>query len=227
MKLGLTFLLLIGISISGCKNSRLSRQEKGAIIGVGAGAAMGAIIGNRSGNTAVGAIIGAAIGGTAGTLIGVYMDKQARELERKVENAKVERIGEGIKMTFDSGLLFGFDSYKLTAETQSNLDNLAEVIKEYNDTDILIEGHTDNVGAQNYNVSLSERRAKAIADYLRDKKVTRSRLRTEGYGENQPIVSNDTKRGQDQNRRVEIVITASEKLKKNVIKEVSKESAIR
>ncbi|TDB67064.1 OmpA family protein [Arundinibacter roseus] len=217
--------LMLTVGISGCKNSKLSRQEKGAIIGVGSGAAAGAVIGRKSGNTAVGAIIGAAVGGTAGTLIGVYMDKQARELEQKVENAKVERIGEGIKMTFDSGLLFGFDSYDLTAETRTNLDNLAEVVKEYDDTDILIEGHTDDVGAEDYNRQLSERRAKAVADYLRDKKVTRSRLRTEGYGENQPIVSNDTKRGQDQNRRVEIVITASEKLKKNVKKEVSKEAA--
>jgi outer membrane protein OmpA-like peptidoglycan-associated protein len=216
-------LLLCCVGIPGCKNSKLSRQEKGAIIGVGTGAAAGAVIGKKSGNTAVGAIIGAAVGGTVGTLIGVYMDKQARELERKVEGAKVERIGEGIKMTFDSGLLFGFDSAELTAATRSNLDNVAEVMKDYDETDILIEGHTDNVGADAYNERLSQQRAEAVADYLRKKNVARKRLRTVGYGEEQPLTSNATKSGQQQNRRVEVVITANDKLKEKLKKEADRD----
>lgn len=216
-------LTMVSLFSQGCKNSRLSNQEKGAIIGIGTGAAAGAVIGNKSGNTAVGAIIGAAVGGTAGTLIGIYMDKQARELEKKVENAKVERIGEGIKMTFDSGLLFGFDSYSISEATRKNLDNMAEVLKDYEDTDILIEGHTDSVGDEQYNQNLSEKRAEAVSDYLRQHKVKRKRLRTVGYGENQPIASNDDQAGQKLNRRVEVVITASEKLKQNVKKEVAKQ----
>jgi outer membrane protein OmpA-like peptidoglycan-associated protein len=221
----LAFVVLALPVLQGCKNSKLSNQEKGAIIGIGTGAAAGAVIGKKSGNTAVGAIIGAAVGGTAGTLIGVYMDKQARELEQKVENAKVERIGEGIKLTFDSGLLFGFDSYQISDATRKNLENMAEVLKDYDETDILIEGHTDNVGEETYNQKLSVNRADAVADYLRQNNVKRNRLVTKGYGESQPIASNADAKGQRLNRRVEVVITANEKLKKNVKKEVEKQKA--
>ncbi len=221
----LAILILTVPVLEGCKNSKLSNQEKGAIIGIGTGAAAGAVIGNKSGNTAVGAIIGAAVGGTAGTLIGIYMDKQARELEQKVENAKVERIGEGIKLTFDSGLLFGFDSYQISDATRKNLDNMAEVLQDYDETDILIEGHTDNVGEDAYNQKLSVNRAEAVADYLRQNSVKRNRLVTKGYGEMQPLTSNADASGQRLNRRVEVVITANEKLKKNVKKEVEKQKS--
>lgn len=221
----LAILILTVPVLEGCKNSKLSNQEKGAIIGIGTGAAAGAVIGNKSGNTAVGAIIGAAVGGTAGTLIGIYMDKQARELEQKVENAKVERIGEGIKLTFDSGLLFGFDSYQISDATRKNLDNMAEVLQDYDETDILIEGHTDNVGEEAYNQKLSVNRAEAVAAYLRQNSVKRNRLVTKGYGENQPITTNADASGQRLNRRVEVVITANEKLKKNVKKEVEKQKS--
>ncbi|WP_247235112.1 OmpA family protein [Telluribacter sp. SYSU D00476] len=210
----LTAAVLIGSTMTGCKNSKLSKQEKGAIIGVGAGGAAGAIIGKRSGNTAVGAIIGAAVGGSAGALIGVYMDKQAKELEQKVEGAKVERVGEGIKMTFESGFLFGFDSEKINSETRANLDRMAEVLKKYEDTEILIEGHTDSKGSDDYNQRLSTRRAEAVAAYLRSANVSRKRLQTVGYGESQPVTTNDTEAGRQQNRRVEVVIVANEKLKK-------------
>lgn len=220
--IALSILVLSAPLLEGCKNSKLSNQEKGAIIGIGTGAAAGAVIGNKSGNTAVGAIIGAAVGGTAGTLIGIYMDKQARELEQKVENAKVERIGEGIKITFDSGLLFGFDSYQISSDTRKNLDNMAKVLQDYDETNILIEGHTDSVGEDAYNQKLSEKRAEAVATYLRVKDVKRSRLVTKGYGEGQPVASNADDSGQKQNRRVEVVITANEKLKKDVKKEVEK-----
>lgn len=213
MNIGLTALVLLSMSVTGCKNSKLSRQEKGAIIGVGAGAATGALIGKRSGNTAVGVIIGAAVGGSAGTLIGLYMDKQARELERKLEDAKVERIGEGIKITFDSGLLFALDSYTLSNETRKNIDSMADVIKEYNETAILIEGHTDNTGTGAYNQDLSENRAKSVFNYLVAKNVDKNRIRTVGYGESQPISANTTKSGQQLNRRVEVVITANKQLK--------------
>lgn len=222
----LALLMCVG-TFTGCKNSKLSNQEKGAIIGIGTGAATGAVIGKKSGNTAVGAIIGAAVGGTVGTLIGVYMDKQARELEKKVENAKVERIGEGIRMTFDSGLLFGFDSYTLSTETRKNLDNLAEVLQEYDETDILIEGHTDATGTDAYNRKLSQQRAESVANYLKKENVKGRRIRTVGYGEEQPIASNESEIGQKNNRRVEVVITANDKLKDKLKKETSKSAAIR
>ncbi len=217
---GLLLLAFSVCSLPSCKNSKLSKQEKGAIIGVGTGAVAGAVIGNRSGNTAVGAIIGAAVGGTTGTLIGLYMDKQARKLEEKVKGAKVERIGEGIKMTFDSGLLFGFDSYALTPETRKNLNNMAEVLNEYDDTDILIEGHTDSKGTDVYNQSLSENRAKAVSVYLRAKSVKAKRLEAIGYGERQPIATEPEKEAL--NRRVEVVITANKKLKRDVKRQAGK-----
>ena len=211
--IGLVAILLATGSLSSCKNSKLSRQEKGALIGIGAGGAAGAAIGKAAGNTAVGAIIGAAVGGSAGAVIGIYMDKQAKELEKSVEGAKVERVGEGIRMTFDSGLLFGFDSAELTSQTKQNLDKMAEILKKYEDTEILIEGHTDATGSAEYNQKLSERRADAVAKYLRSENVARKRLDTVGYGKNQPVASNDTDAGRKQNRRVEVVIVANEKLK--------------
>ncbi|WP_373515095.1 OmpA family protein [Persicitalea sp.] len=218
----LLFLLVFSVcSLPSCKNSKLSNQEKGAIIGAGTGAVAGAVIGNKSGNTAVGAIIGAAVGGTAGTLIGLYMDNQARKLKEKVKGAKVERIGEGIKMTFDSGLLFDFDSYALTAETRKNLDNVAEVLNEYEDTDILVEGHTDSKGTDSYNQNLSEKRAMAVSTYLKAKNVKSRRLESVGYGETQPIATEPDK--QALNRRVEVVITANDKLKRDVKRKVKKE----
>lgn len=224
VKTSIFLLLALSVcSLPSCKNSKLSNQEKGAIIGAGTGAVAGAVIGNKSGSTAVGAIIGAAAGGTAGTLIGLYMDKQARKLEEKVKDAKVERIGEGIKMTFDSGLLFDFDSYALTAETRKNLDNMAEVLNEYEDTDVLIEGHTDSKGTDSYNQSLSENRAKAVSIYLRAKNVKAKRLESVGYGETQLIATEPDK--QALNRRVEVVITANKKLKRDIKRKVEKEGA--
>ncbi len=222
IKINIVLLLAFCVcSLPACKNSKLSNQEKGAIIGAGTGAVAGAVIGNKSGSTAVGAIIGAAVGGTAGTLIGLYMDKQARKLEEKVKGAKVERIGEGIKMTFDSGLLFDFDSYALTAATRKNLDNMAEVLNEYEDTDILIEGHTDSKGTDSYNQDLSEKRAKAVANYLKAENVKSKRLESVGYGETQLLSTEPEK--QALNRRVEVVITANKKLRRDVKRQVEKE----
>ena len=155
------FILALVVTIPlGCNTSR---AFKGGAIGAGAGGVIGGVIGSRSDNTATGAIIGAAIGGTAGALIGKYMDKQANELEENLEGAKIERVGEGIKVTFDSGILFNFDSAKLTGASRENLENLAVTLNKYKDTNILIEGHTDDRGETKYNQKLSERRAKTVA----------------------------------------------------------------
>ncbi|MEQ9438975.1 MAG: OmpA family protein [Cyclobacteriaceae bacterium] len=198
--------------LSGCAST--NNTTKGGAIGAGAGGAVGAVIGNASGNTAVGAIIGASVGGAAGAVIGRQMDKQAEELQKDLENATVERVGEGIKITFDSGLLFDFDSDDLRATTEQDLSEMAETLKKYDDTSILIEGHTDASGAEDYNQDLSEERANSVATYLQQLGVKDNRLSIQGYGEDQPVADNDTDAGRQQNRRVEVAIFANDKMVK-------------
>lgn len=190
----------------GCK---ASNSTKGAGIGAGTGAVLGGLIGNKSGNTAVGAIIGAGVGGATGAIIGQRMDKQAAELRNDLKGATVERVGEGIKITFDSGLMFDFDSYTLTSGTKNNLTNLAKTLTKYDDTDVLIEGHTDAKGSNEYNMKLSEQRSEAVENYLMGQQVKGTRITTKGYGEEQPISTVD-----EQNRRVEVAIYANKKMKR-------------
>lgn len=210
------WVLVLGISahlplLSGCS---ASNTAKGGAIGAGAGGAVGAAIGKAAGNTAVGAIIGASVGGTTGALIGRRMDKQAEELQRDLEDATVERVGEGIKITFDSGLLFDIDSDALQATTREDLGEMATILKKYEDTNVLIEGHTDSTGEEAYNQELSEQRATSVADYLQQEGVSYDRLTTRGYGEEQPVAENDTEAGRQQNRRVDVAIFANERMVK-------------
>lgn len=208
----LKFFLLAGLIVLASCNT--SRTLRGGAIGAGAGGAIGGVIGSKSDNTAKGAILGAVIGGTAGALVGKYMDKQAEELQRDLEGAKVERIGEGIKITFDSGILFGFDSSALTSTSEKNISQLAEILKKYDDTEILIEGHTDSKGSESYNQKLSEERAASVGNYLATLGVANSRITEVGYGETQPVADNSTEAGRKQNRRVEVAIFANDKLKR-------------
>ncbi len=203
------WVLLIIVSVQVMLGCKASNMAKGTAIGAGSGAVIGGIIGKQSGNTAVGAIIGAAVGGTAGAIIGKNMDKQAAELKEDLKGATIERVGEGIKITFDSGLMFDFDSYTLTAGTKENLTGLAKTLNKYPDTNILIEGHTDKKGTEKYNMNLSQQRAKSVATYMEQLNVQSSRITTNGYGELQPVSEND-----QQNRRVEVAIFANEKMKK-------------
>ncbi|PSL01420.1 OmpA family protein [Cecembia rubra] len=205
----LSFLILVSI-LSSCKN--WNNTQKGAVIGAGTGAAVGAVIGNKSGQAARGAGIGAVVGGVAGTAIGVYMDKQAKKMEEQIKDAEIERVDEGIKVTFASGILFGFDSHSLTPASQENLQKFAEILREYPDTDIMIEGHTDNKGSRSYNQGLSERRAQSVRNYLKMKNVSDARMQTVGYSFDRPVATNDTEEGRAKNRRVEILITANEDL---------------
>jgi len=191
----------------------LNSTQKGGAIGAGAGGSIGGVIGNQSGNTAVGAIIGATVGGAAGALIGRQMDKQAEELEEDLEGAEVTRVGEGIKVTFDSGLLFDFDSYALRGNTKDDLREMTETLKKYENTNILIEGHTDSQGSEDYNQELSEERAESVSKYLIDLGINPGRINTVGYGEEQPIAENDTESGRQENRRVEVAIYANEEMK--------------
>jgi outer membrane protein OmpA-like peptidoglycan-associated protein len=206
----LTGLLLVG-SLS-C--SSMSRSQKGAVIGAAAGGLAGGIIGKQAGNTAVGAILGAAIGGAAGAYIGNYMDKQAEEIERDIEGAKIERVGEGIKITFDSGLLFAVDKAALNDRSRAELAKLAVILNKYEDTSILLEGHTDATGSEEHNLDLSRLRAQSVSNCLSKNSVDPRRFTIMGYGESQPIASNETIDGQQQNRRVEVAIFATDKLKK-------------
>lgn len=206
--------LLLIIGLAGCES--LNRAQTGAIIGTGAGAAVGAVAGAALGDTAKGAIIGAVVGGAAGAIIGSQMDRQARELEEKLKGANVERLGEAIAIKFDSGLLFGFDSSDISTDARNNLTLLANSLKEYDNTDVVIIGHTDSVGSETYNQGLSERRAKSAADFLVTQGISRDRLIVEGRGEVEPIADNATDEGRRLNRRVEVLILASEDFRMEV-----------
>jgi len=206
----IVLLLLPSLLLLGCG---ASKTVKGGAIGAGAGAIIGGIIGKQAGNTAVGAILGAAIGGTAGALIGNYMDRQAEEMQRDLEGAKVERVGEGIKITFQSGILFDVNKSELRSEAKTNIDNLAKILNKYDDTNILVEGHTDADGSEDYNQTLSEKRANAVSNYAKGLGVAGVRFTAVGYGETQSVASNETTDGKQQNRRVEIAVFANEKLK--------------
>lgn len=208
--IGLISVLLI-LSFAGCAS--MKKRDRGVLIGAGAGAVVGGVIGDKAGNTAAGAILGAVIGGVAGGYIGNYMDKQAEEIERDLEGARVERIGEGIKITFDSGILFDINSSALRPEAKANLGRLSEILNKYADTDILVEGHTDSTGGSDHNLDLSMRRAQSVANYVTGLQVLANRFRIMGYGEDQPIASNVSAKGRQANRRVEIAIFANDKLK--------------
>ncbi len=203
--------LAVSILIYGCG---ASNAVKGGVIGGVGGGVVGGVIGHYAGNTVLGAIIGAAVGGTAGALIGNYMDKQADEMKNDIAGAKIERVGEGIKITFDSGILFGTNSSTLEPQAKTNISKLAVILNKYPDTNILVTGHTDSDGSEQYNQLLSERRAKIVSDYTEMQGVSFSRFSVVGLGESEPVASNATPEGKRINRRVEIAIFANDKLKK-------------
>jgi outer membrane protein OmpA-like peptidoglycan-associated protein len=202
------------MSIVGC--SSLSKTERGAAIGAGAGAVIGGAVGAKYGGTAKGAIIGAAVGGTAGAIIGQQMDKQAKDLEEELEGAEVDRVGEGIAVKFDNSLMFDFDSAQLRSSARGELSALASNLQEYPNTDLVIVGHTDAVGSDEYNLALSQRRAEAARSHLVAEGVSPGRVTTVGKGEREPISSNDTDAGRQQNRRVEVAIYANEEFRDEV-----------
>ena len=210
-RLSLAMILMATVLFAGC--SSMNRTQKGAAAGTAAGGAMGAVIGKASDNTAMGAIIGAAVGGAAGAVIGHQMDKQAEEIAKTVPDARVLRVGEGIIVEFNSAVLFGFDESALSADAKYSIDKLVLVLDEYPDTDIEIQGHTDSSGSVTYNQALSERRANSVAGYLISENVDVSRLTIVGYGETLPKYLNETEYGRTQNRRVEFLITANEKMR--------------
>lgn len=203
-----------------------NNTQKGAGIGVVAGSVIGGILGNnigKGGNTALGAVIGAAVGGAAGGIIGHNMDQQAQKIEQVLPGAEVVRTEEGINLILDekSNVTFEYNKSSLTSTAKENLNKLIEVFKEYPDTNLLIVGYTDNVGSQAYNLPLSEQRAKSVRDYLVEHGIAASRLTYIGRGIEEPIASNDTAEGRAKNRRVEIAITANDKMKADAQKQAN------
>ena len=194
----------VTVTTSACAS--MSNKEKGAVIGAAAGGAVGGVVGKNTGSTARGAIIGAAVGGAAGAIIGHQMDQQATELQLEIPGAVVERVGEGIQVTFASGLLYDFDSDAIRPEAGTNLRNLATSLKKYANTELLIVGHTDALGSTTYNQDLSWRRAYSASGYLAAQGVSSDRLHSSGRGELDALASNGTEAGRQTNRRIEVAI---------------------
>lgn len=213
-------LTTLALVVSACHETK--KSTKGAIIGGVGGAVIGTVIGKAAGNKTLGTIIGAAVGGTVGAIIGNKMDKQAEEIKKDVPNAKVERVGEGIVVEFNSKILFAFDKSDLTAEARKNLGDLVTILKKYPDTNIEIQGHTDNKGTEEYNQGLSERRASAVSSFLSSNAISAQRITIKGFGEMAPKYTNETEEGRAENRRVEFLITANEKMKADAAKEAEK-----
>lgn len=212
--IALTILLIA--SCSTIQNS--NKKQRGAVIGSAGGAAAGAAIGSQigKGNTALGAIIGAVVGGATGAYIGDRMDRQAEKIEQEVPGAEVTRVGEGINVTFDenSGVHFDTEKYDINASSAATLEKLGNILNEYPNSNILIEGHTDSSGSDAYNYTLSKKRANSVSSFLKNKGIASSRLITKWYGETQPKHDNSTSEGRAKNRRVELAIIANDELKK-------------
>ena len=218
---GLASLLVLTSFFTSCDSMKnANNTQKGAGIGVATGALIGGLIGASSGNAAWGAAIGGAVGGVAGGVIGNKMDKQAREIDQALPGADVERVGEGIHLTLkEDSVLFDTNKASLTAKAKANLDKLLPVFNEYSDTNIEIFGYTDSTGSPEFNLTLSQKRAESVKNYLISKGLVASRFKTTGLGIEQPIATNDTPEGRSQNRRVEFAITANDKMKEDAKKE--------
>jgi outer membrane protein OmpA-like peptidoglycan-associated protein len=206
----MTVVLALSLMLTGCS----SNLRTGAL----GGAAAGAVVGGLASGSARGAIIGAAVGGAAGAAIGAVMDSQAEDLQDRLPNARVERVGEGIQITFDSGILFDVNSSTLRSAAQQNLTDLVRSLEEYEGTDVLVVGHTDSTGEDSYNQSLSERRSDAARNFLVGAGLDADRVSAMGRGEMEPIDSNDTEAGRQENRRVEVAIFASEEMQQEMLR---------
>jgi outer membrane protein OmpA-like peptidoglycan-associated protein len=230
------FIAVAIIICVGCDTTKkMNNTQKGAVIGSASGAAIGGVIGNNVGNknnTALGAIIGAVVGGAAGGVIGNKMDKQAEAIKSEIPGAEVTRVGEGINVTFNennpdgskAGVYFATGRYDINSNSKLALDKLIKVFETYPETNILIEGHTDNVGTETDNETLSQNRAIAVGNYLKAANIDPSRLTIKWYGETQPKVDNASDVNRALNRRVEFAVTANDKMKEPAAKEAANKS---
>jgi len=218
-KIGLILLaVMLTASVTSCKSvQNANNKQKGGVIGATAGGILGAIIGNnvgKGGNGELGAVIGGVIGGGAGVLIGNKMDKQAQQIENEIPGATVERVDDGIVVTFDenSGVYFNTAKYDVNAASQETLNKLVAVFQEYPDTNVLVVGHTDSVGSEASNLTLSKNRAESVTNYFLAKGLSAGRFTTNWYGEAQPTHDNTTAEGRAKNRRVNVAILPNEKM---------------
>ncbi len=218
--------LTLIISLGSCEATRnANNKQKGAVIGATGGAILGAIIGNnagKGGNGELGAVIGGVVGGGAGVLIGAKMDKQAQKIEEEIPGAQVERVDDGIVVTFDenSGVYFDTAKYNINVASQASLDKLSNILREYPDTNVLVVGHTDSVGSEEMNMTLSKNRAQAVTNYfVQNKGLSSGRFTTNWYGETAPVADNSTAEGRAKNRRVNLAILPNEKMKNEAKKQ--------
>jgi outer membrane protein OmpA-like peptidoglycan-associated protein len=183
---------------------RISKAAIGGLGGAFGGYLLGDIVGGRRDRTEK--IVGAGIGALAGAGIGTYMDRQERELRERTAGTGIDVVRQGDELVLDmpSGITFDFDSTAIRPQFRQTLDQVSDTLRRYDQTYVDVYGHTDSVGSDAYNQGLSERRASAVADYLTSRGVQSARLGTRGYGETQPVASNDTEEGRAENRRVEI-----------------------
>jgi outer membrane protein OmpA-like peptidoglycan-associated protein len=216
----LTLSLIVIVSLTNCKATQnANNKQKGAVIGTAGGAILGAIIGNNSGKKGdgggLGAVIGGVVGGTAGVLIGQKMDKQAQKIEEEIPGAVVERIDDGIVVTFDenSGVFFETNKYNINTASNTLLTKLSNILKEYPDTNVLVIGHTDSSGADAYNMTLSKNRAESVTNFFISKGIASNRFTTSWFGEEQPVADNTTPEGRAKNRRVNLAIVPNDKMK--------------
>lgn len=207
------------VCLSGCKTwNGMSKTGQGAIIGTGGGAALGSIIGALAGNTAVGAVIGGAVGAGAGAVIGNRMDKVKKQAQAQLPNATVETVKDAnnldaVKVTFDSGILFATNKADLNQTSKNELNNLANIMKQNSDVSIDVRGYTDSTGSDAINQPLSVNRAQSVANYLTQNGVKYSQMKNvNGYGSSNPVASNETAAGRQQNRRVEVYLYASKEM---------------
>ena len=215
----LTLILSLCVVLSSCSTwNNMSKTGQGAIIGTGGGAALGAIIGGIAGNAGIGTAIGAAVGAGTGAIIGNRMDKVKKKAEAELKDAQVETVKDSngldaVKVTFNSGILFATNKYDLNDNSKSELNNLANIMKQNSDVSIDIKGYTDSTGSDKINNPLSLNRAQSVANYLTQNGVAYSQLKNvQGLGSSNPVASNDTEAGRKQNRRVEIYLYASEQM---------------
>ena len=219
---GLSIVMIL-VTFSSCQAVKnTNHKQRGAATGAAGGAVIGGVLGNnvgKGGNTALGAIIGAVVGGVAGGYIGDRMDRQAERIEEEIPGAEVTRVGEGINVTFneDAGVYFDTNKSDVKGTSATALDRMVGILKEYPDTNILVEGHTDSAGSDEYNLNLSKQRAQSVTNYLISHGISGGRLTTAWYGETQPKADNSTVAGKAKNRRVELVIVANEAMQKEAL----------
>lgn len=204
--------LMLMVGLAGCAQP-MNKTQSGTLAGTGIGAAVGAglgqAIGGNTKSTLLGAGIGALLGGIAGNRVGAYMDAQEQAMRQElaaVEGASIQRNANTLALTFKSETMFDVDSAKLKSGAYDELFRVSKVLNQYPQTTLLVAGHTDSTGTEQYNQQLSERRAEVVKNALAGDGVNPARIRTIGYGESKPIASNATEAGRQLNRRVEITI---------------------